>query len=281
MSVGLAAGLGLIWFYVTPIAVSRGVAAYSRGDWGEALKLAEERLASQKDDTQAWRLRARATARLGRYPAAQEFYTHLDATDLEAEDYFLLGLAYSFRSAYPEAQNVLNQALAADPNHADSLYLLAVVSYQKAQYYSAARAAQRLALRPGWAARGNLLLGMIHAAENDPAGAAEKLGQALERDPDLRTLPTDQFSTQKLLARSLLQLGRSNEARDMLKPILEKRQDLEASWLLSRAFLREGNKAQAASALAKSGTYRAEHALEPEPSAYIGEARCAACHNDI
>jgi tetratricopeptide (TPR) repeat protein len=281
MTLGLAAGLGLIWFYVTPIAVSRGVAAYSRGDWGEALKLAEERLAAQKDDTKAWRLRARATARLGRFPAAQEFYSHLDAKDFEAEDYFLLGLGYSFRGAFPEALNVLNQALVADPDHADSLYLLAVVSYQKAQYYSAARAAGRLALRPGWEARGDLLLGMIHAAENDPAGAALKLRQALERDPDLRTLPTDQFSTQKLLARSLLRLGRSREARDMLQPIFEKRPDREASWLLSRAFLQEGNKAEAGSALAKSGTYRAEHALEPEPSPYIGETRCAACHNDI
>ena len=103
MTLCLAAGLGLTWFYLTPIALSRGVAAYSRGDWGEALKLAEERLASKKDDPKAWRLRARATARLGRYPAAQEFYTHLDATDLEAEDYFLLGLALQLARCIPRS----------------------------------------------------------------------------------------------------------------------------------------------------------------------------------
>jgi len=80
---------------VTPISLSRGVAAFNRGDWTEAVKLAEEHLASAKDDPRAWRLLARATARLGHHPTAREIYARLSATDLEAEDYFLLGLGWS------------------------------------------------------------------------------------------------------------------------------------------------------------------------------------------
>ena len=38
--------------------------------------------------------------------------------------------------------------------------------------------------RPGWEARGDLLLGMIRAADHDPAGAVEAFRRALERDPD-------------------------------------------------------------------------------------------------
>jgi len=175
----------------------------------------------------------------------------------------------------------LNRALGADPNHADSLYLLALVSFQKAQAFQAAQAAERLARRPGWEARGDLLLGMIRASENDPAGAVEKLQRALERDPTLRISPTDRFSTQKLLARCLLQTRRPRKARDTLQFILDGGADHEAWWLLSRASLQEGNKPAPAAALAQSGSYRAEHALEAEPSAFVGEARCALCHHDV
>ena len=33
--------------------------------------------------------------------------------------------------------------------------------------------------------------------------------------------------------------------------------------------------------LAQSGTYRALHPLEAEPSPYVGEARCADCHREV
>ena len=32
--------------------------------------------------------------------------------------------------------------------------------------------------------------------------------------------------------------------------------------------------------LAGAGTYRAEHPLDLEPSAYVGEAMCRSCHSD-
>src|SRR5262249_27484972 len=71
------------------------------------------------------------------------------------------------------------------------------------------------------------------------------------------------------------------EARDTLRTMLDTGPDREAEWLLSRAYLQEGNQSEATAALARSGTYRAEHPLEPEPAPYVGQARCAECHSDV
>ena len=49
----------------------------------------------------------------------------------------------------------------------------------------------------------------------------------------------------------------------------------ESSWLLSRAALQEGAISDAVVALAAAGSYRGDHPLDPEPSPYVGEARCS------
>ena len=176
---------------------------------------------------------------------------------------------------------MLRQALIADPDHAESLHLLALAAFQRSQWVEATRAAERLTHRPDWAARANLLLGMIRAADNDPAGAVRAIRLALARDPAVRLVRSDPFSTRRLLARTLLQAGRPAEAREILSDVLGAGTDREAAWLLSRAYLQEGNKAEATAALERADTYRAEHPLEPEPAPYVGEARCAECHRDI
>jgi hypothetical protein len=50
---------------------------------------------------------------------------------------------------------------------------------------------------------------------------------------------------------------------------------------LSRAHLQQGAITAAADALGQAAAYRAEHPLESEPGPYVGEARCAECHQDI
>ena len=157
--------------------------------------------------------------------------------------------------------------------------MLGMAAFQRGWNLEGTRAAERLAKRPDWEARADLLLGMIGAGDNNPTGAAEALRRALERDPTIRPVPSDPFSTRKLLARTLLQACRWAEARDALGTILEAGSDPEASWLLSRVALLEGDWGRAAAELARSGTYRAEHPLEPEPAGFVGEARCAGCHS--
>ena len=58
-------------------------------------------------------------------------------------------------------------------------------------------------------------------------------------------------------------------------------QDAETSWLLSRAYLQQGAETPATLALKEAGKYRADHPLEWEPAPFLGEARCAKCHQQI
>ena len=89
----------------------------------------------------------------------------------------------------------------------------------------------------------------------------------------------------RLLARCWLQLGRPAEA----VPVLEQRlsssgdggTDREAQWLLSRAWLQLGRIADAELALGRSGPFRDEHPLLPDPGPYVGAVRCAECHAEL
>ncbi len=76
-------------------------------------------------------------------------------------------------------------------------------------------------------------------------------------------------------------MGRPEKARPLLRAILDRAADPEASWLESRAYLQEGNKDRALAALEQAGSYRADNPLELEPSPYVGEARCEKCHSKI
>ena len=72
-----------------------------------------------------------------------------------------------------------------------------------------------------------------------------------------------------------------DEAGPLLRSILDRGPDAEAAWLLSRSYLREGDKTQATAALKQAGTYRADHPMRPEPGPFVGEARCEKCHAKI
>src|SRR5205814_906162 len=57
--------------------------------------------------------------------------------------------------------------------------------------------------------------------------------------------------------------------------------DPEASWLLSRSALQEGDGASFSAALDESGHYGDEHPQQFEPAPFVGAARCAECHGEI
>ena len=278
--VGLA-GLGWGWFRIKPSPIRDAAKAYCRGDWLTASNLAQKRLQDADGDPEALLIWARASARSGRFGAARAAYARLGADVLEVEDHYLLALCSKSAGRIPAAIESWNRALAADPDHAETLNEMAMIAMHQAHPIEAEQTAQRLARQPGWDVRGNLLLGMIRAADHDPAGAALALEQALEQDPSARIAPAEPFGTHKLLARTLMQAGRPAEALRTLKNVEKAGADGELSWLLSRACLQEGNSSAAAVHLAQSGTYRADHPLEAEPSPYVGEDRCADCHREV
>ena len=279
----VAGGLGL-WFFKLredANAVGRGNAAYVSRDWSSAADLARARLKKAPNDLDALRLLARATGRLGRDSIANALFAKLGSAGLEPEDFFLLGLGFNRSGKTAEAERLWERALAIDAHHPDALEQLALLYTARNRLAEAAVLADRLSQQPGWQLQGELLLGSLRSEMSDPTGAAKIVTQALAR-PGALSLATDIAARyRKLLARSLLQTSRPEEARALLGKQLELGPDEEAWWLLSRAELALGAVAAASDALKLSGSYRKLHPLESEPGPYVGEARCALCHGEI
>jgi predicted CXXCH cytochrome family protein len=262
--------------------LSRASHAYGQGQWAKTAELAREALKVHKDDPAALRLLARSWARLGRDNAAIAVYQRrLDEKALEAEDHLLLGLIHDRHGQGDASARAWNQVTGASQVSPRLLEELARLHLQGRRWEEAIAVAERLSRQPGWEARGLMMLGTIRSRLNNISGAAECFRRALLLDPAEVDQSHDPNQLRKLMARTFLRMGRPAEAETILRPILDQGPDSEAYWLLSRAYLQEGDKVQALAALKGAGTYRADNPLQPEPGIYVGEARCEKCHQAI
>jgi tetratricopeptide (TPR) repeat protein len=264
-----------------PDLLARGAAAYSQRNWRQAAQLARRRLKAVPQDTEALRILARATARLGRDAPANALFERLGSAALQAEDLFLLGLGLDRAGRRAEAARLWENALRLEPNRAEIIDCVVNAQIAQNRLVEAAQLAEQLAAAPGWELRGELACGALRAELGEPARAATALERALARPEAERLDRATITRTRKLLARALLRNARPGEARTVLRSILADGPDPEASWLSSRAALLEGDRLEAAAALEASGSYRAAHPMDVEPSPYLGEARCAACHRAV
>jgi predicted CXXCH cytochrome family protein len=272
---------GVVWSRRAPdpIALQR---AYERGDQPVATKLARDLLKLRHDDPTALRVLARSAARQGRDDGALAIYTQrLDGNELEAEDYVILGAIYERKGQAEAADRALNKVLVAGALTPQTLDELARVQLRRRRWKEAAPIAERLSQQPGWEARGSMMLGTIRSSLNNFRGASESFRHALDVDPAEIDRSEEPTKLRKLIAITFLRMGRPVEARTVLQPILAHGKDQAAAWLMSRAYLQEGDAAQARSALADAESYRADHPLETEPAPYVGEARCETCHPAI
>jgi Flp pilus assembly protein TadD len=271
---------GWTWWQLRPGGLAQGSAAYASGDYQQAADRAKQRLKVSPQDSEALRLLARSTARLGRDAPANALFARLGEKALQAEDLFLLGVGLDRAGRKDAAEKVWLDGLALEPDHPELIERLIVQDTARNRLAHAATLADRLARRPGWEFWGELDQGMIRSELGDPAGAASALQRALDR-PEAARLDRPTLSHhRKLLARSLLRTARPAEAAAVLRQVLGDGPDPEASWLLSRAALQRDSIAEAVAALKAAGSYRAEHPLESEPSPFVGEGRCRACHAD-
>jgi tetratricopeptide (TPR) repeat protein len=262
--------------------------AYQKGEWDRTAALARRQLKRVTGDTEALRLLARASARLGRDDAATAIYKdRLGAERMQAEDHFLFGLMLVRLGQNETALQVLEKAAREDSNHSELLASLAQQALALGRLELADATARNLSRRSEWEARGLLLLGEVQHLLDNPSGASLALEQGLRRDPAARGLPLEPGYYRRLLARTWLKLGRSAEAREQLEMVLRRTgpatsdADRECNWLLSRAFLQEGRLEDASAALKQAGTNRAGNPLAPEPSPFVGTSRCTECHADI
>ena len=292
--VGYGIGLLVAWLRVSPDPLTRGHRAYDRGDWDAAAQSAREVLKARQGDPGALRLLARSSIKLGREDVAMGIYTRrLEANAFQGEDYLLLGAVLKRRGRDDGAIWAWNKALATEPLPSQTLGDLTQLFYEVAveaeapenlrphPLDSAARAADRLRQRTGWESRGDMILGLVCCDNLDLTGAAEAFRRMINRDPNVAETNPQPVKLRKLFARTFLGVCSPAEARPHLQSILARGPDSEASWLLSRVYLQQGAIAEAREALAGARSYRGDHPLEDEPSPYVGEARCQACHAAI
>ena len=294
-------GVARTWpnWFASPL--TPGVEAYAASDWEGAFKVAREHLKARPDDLEALRLLARASARIGRDDSARAIFTRLGPGTWKAEDHFVLGLIIQ-RARKPElAEDSFKLALAADPNHAETLHALAVTARKRSEPLAALSLADRLAKQPGWNPLANSLIGELQdelgnpeAAEvayrkalagfEQPGGSSAMVKAALEC-VRLTAMPSV-LDLHKRLGRTLLRLGRPSEARDELEGVrvaaklLGPGSDPELAWLLARASLQAGETLDPDLASA-AVEYRAAHPNEPEPAPFVGSESCADCHRAL
>lgn len=288
IALGLVAGTGLAawrWLGPAPDYLAEARRAYDRRDWDRAADQARRRLQARDDDPEALRLYARASIRRKRDEVGNAIYKdRLSPERMEPEDYYLVGLSLARLGRDETAFRVWEKGAGAGPDHPELLESLARRALALGRTVTATTAAQRLARLRGWEGRGGLLLGEARDQLDDPTGAAEALALGLRGDDAALENPQDGARGRRLLARCRLRLGRPAEAVEALAeqpPFAAGEADREAQWLLSRARLQQGRIEEAAAALERSGSFREEHPLIPEPAAYVGSNRCAECHREI
>ena len=263
-----------------PDPLMSGWRAYSKGDWEKALELARERLKVSGDDITALRLLARASIRLGRDSSAMAVYNRMGPGAMAAEDLCLLGIALN-RSGSSRAVEVWEQACAAEPNHAETLFELTRAYSKNDRLDDAVKSAQKLAKCPGWEGQADALLATIALARNNPDDAITFWRKVIARKGSEKGGTHTPSVPPKELARALLQTHQPTAARRYLEDASQSEADPELFWLLSRAYLQEGMKSKALAASEKSGSFRAENPLVPEPSPFSGASRCAECHSTV
>ena len=127
----LALGLGGAGLGVLAIAararrpLAEADAAYRRGDWERAARLARSRLDTRSGDPEALRLLARASVRQGDTSRALSIYKGLGDEALEGEDFYLLGLEQHRKRDLPGRPTRGSWASRRIPDHAEMLARLA------------------------------------------------------------------------------------------------------------------------------------------------------------
>jgi tetratricopeptide (TPR) repeat protein len=273
------------WMRATADRRAEAISAYEKRDWERAADLSRLLLKTAGDDVELLRVYARASARLDRDgPAAAIYRDRLGSARLETEDQFLVGLGLARGGKLLNAWEQWDKATKSGPDHPEMLDHFARLSARLQRLDEAADAARRLARQPGWEARGWLVQADIQGLLENPKGASDAVRQGLTFNAGTNAAPFPLAHYQQLLAQSLLQLGRATEAIEPIEAILKNPSagadaHRQANWLLSRAWLRQGRIAEATAARERSGSYRDENPLVPEPSPYVGEARCESCHS--
>ena len=264
VAVALAVGVALV---LRPgPSVDRARLAYDRGDWQKATDDVASVLAREPANEEATRLRARSLARLGRVDESLALDAKLGGGRLQAEDLFLVGRDFLAAGKPVLGWAALDAASKLDPRHPG-------VAEALARRSKAGAKGDRLSAIADGRALAELVVGLANLA-GDPARTLDGL---LRRDRSTFLKLATPADARKLLARALLEDGRSGEALGRLDGL----DDPEAHWLKARARLVEGNVAGSKAELGQAGAFGEDDPASLEPARYVGARQCESCHSEI
>jgi len=244
-SLGIALAAALAWQWWQERALRTAEQELARGNAPRALALAEYFLDLHPESGRAESARARALVGMGKGAEAGAIYDRIGAAS--ADDLIAWARSFMLREQWSRAATVLEQALRLRPDDADALYELTTCRTRLGRLSDAAESAERFAALPGGRARGDVLLGAIHADANDPDAAALAYARALALAPEAEGLqvPPEEFFEQ--YATVLMNLGRDDDAMQLLERGIAARPTATSHHLLGKTLARTGAEEQARS----------------------------------
>jgi tetratricopeptide (TPR) repeat protein len=165
------------------------VQAYGRGDYEQALRSANLALGSS-GNVEALRFKARACARLKRYEESLSAFRRLP--NLDAEDHYLIGLAFTESGEIGKALHHLTEALDAAPT-TDVHRALAVLYYLADDGKRAVFHAEKVAEDPKQEGGGLALLAELHHHFRHYAESVEDVKRLFEARPRMPLEEMDRF----------------------------------------------------------------------------------------
>jgi tetratricopeptide (TPR) repeat protein len=231
--------------------------AYDRRDYSNSLRLAQDRLIRHPADATALLWAARASAGLGRWPEAEAYFAQAPVSDLEDLELRVRGL--EIRKLWVEAVSVYERILHADPLNGNALQRLAVIRIQQDRDAEARVFAQRLAQVSSHRAVGLVMTALLDYGANNPAKTVESLEEAMRLSPNLEGVPTGRAQVLQLLAESLIQLGKADDAEPYAQEARRLSSSPDPCWLLGQVRQMRGDETGAQQfweeAVARSPTF--------------------------
>jgi tetratricopeptide (TPR) repeat protein len=216
-------------------------AAYVARSWPAALLAAQRYLDDHPSHAEAARIAAHSLCGLQRWLEADRYFRvardSLDETDLWAWTEALTRL-----ERWSEALEPMSQLYERAPNAPRVLRQMAVISAQAGQAAGALKLAEQLASHAEHRALAYGLMGSIYQGQQRYAEAARVMGQALELDPEGKTLPLQAAEIKTAMGWNLVQVGDTAGAIPHLEAAAEADpRNAMAAWLMGKAKLALGD----------------------------------------
>lgn len=223
--------------------------ARTREQLPEALAIVETALASAPKLTEAWQFKGDILAAQGQSDPALAAY--LNAVQVKPDfvpAHAQIVVLYSQQGKADEAAKQLETMKKVAPRHPNTLYLQALLAYQKKDFAAAREAIQQeLRLAPDYVP-GLLLAGVIEIELKSYAQAEANLLKVLQRVPD-------QSLARRALIVNYLRSAQPEKALEAVRPVLETAEnDSNMMALAGEVYMQNGDIAEAARYFEKAAT---------------------------